>query len=156
MTKRRPLPRDTEHIRPILQLAWPKQAWNDARTEQHLGLAGVHRFDTDLAYCHLATNDFEEPFSAVPAGLCTQISTLAPQHHDRAWVNDVLYPLLVTSLRVRSREEPTLRHRPLYALLPDTLIPFWQGKLGSLVDPTVGRKVTLIYVPTLQEALRNA
>ena len=130
MTRRAARPTDT-FIQPLLQVGYPRQEWTEAAVEARLQEAGIHRVDPDgPAYVHLTVNNLAESLGLLPAGSCTHIASLLPQHHDQAWVDDVLFPLLTYALRKQGREHPAMLGRPLYGLLPRSLIPFWEGKLG--------------------------
>ena len=59
-----------------------------------------------------------------------------------------MFPLLAQTIRKRGRDNAEMLDRPLYGLLPTTLVPFWVGKLGSIAHGD-----HLIYVATLREAI---
>ncbi len=155
MTRRRPIESDHGLLVSVMRLAWPNQQWDEAAVAARMAEAGAHLVDPEsLAYCHLTTNKLEDALGPVPAGPCTQISTLAPQHHDQQWVDEKLAPLLEDTLRDYVPERAGMLDFPLYGLLPTSLIRFWEGKLGSTAYKLRGRS-SLIYVPTLREAMRG-
>ncbi len=146
-------PSDIPMLQPLIQAGYPGQEWTEQDVEQRLATAGIHLVDPGRAYVHLTINNLFDPIGPVPAGLTTHIASLLPQHHDQAWVDDVLFPLLIRAIRKRGRESAHMLDRPLYGILPKTLIPYWEGKLGSIAFGEKGSR--MIYVATLREAIRK-
>ncbi len=153
MPGRIPRPADIPMLQPLLQAGYPGQEWTEQAVEYRLAEAGIHLVDPGRAYVHLTINDLSDSIGPVPAGLTTHIASLLPQHHDQAWVDDVLFPLLIRAIRKRGRESSHMLDRPLYGILPKTLIPYWEGKLGSIAFGEKGSR--MIYVATLREAIRG-
>ena len=152
-------PADIPMLLPLIQAGYPGQELGEQDVEQWLAMAGIHLVDAPppdfivRAYVHLTINELFDPIGPVPAGLTTHISSLLPQHHDPEWVDDVLFPLLISAIRKRGRENAHMLDFPLYGVLPKTLIPYWEGKLGSIAFGEKGSR--MIYVATLREAIRG-
>ena len=142
---------DVSLVRTLLQAGFPRQEWSEQDAEERLNVEGIHLVDPGKAYVHLTFPKMDDTLPPIPPGLCTHIQSLLPQHHDQKWVDDTLFPLLADAIRKVPRKRPKLLDRPLYGLLIPSLMPFWEGKLGSIVSDRRGHD--LIYVPTLREAI---
>ena len=148
-------PADIPMLQPLIQAGYPGQEWTEQDVEQRLREAGVHRVDPDrLAYLHLIPHTIAEPQGPIPAGLCTQVASLLPQHHDEGWIRDVLSPLLVKGLKVVAKEYPTYRNKPVYAYLSKELLELWTPQFNAETTPrSTGAYIG--WLPTLQEAIRK-
>ncbi len=146
---------DSPEIKSLLQIAYAGQEWPDADVASRLLEEGVHAFDpARRAYCHLTFPVREEPLGPVPAGPCTQIATLIPQHHDQKWVDEVLAPLLALSLKELEKDRPDLVERPLYCYLEKDLYPFWTDIIPVEIIPRRSGSY-LAWLPTVEFAIRK-
>ncbi len=138
---------DLPLVRTMLQAGFPRQEWSEVDAEERLSVEGIHRVDPGKAYIHLTYPTMDDTRPPLTPGPCPSIYSLLPQHHDQKWVDDTLFPLLADAIREAAIERPRLLGRPLFGLLIPSLIPYWEGKLGSKFEGN------MIYVMTLREAI---
>lgn len=165
---RKPNPQQREGVKVHLDTAL-RGAQPEAPTERSLERLldadeGTDNFDPapghQNAWCRVVARDIphgiyeERPGKfVIPPGVSTEAPYILPQHHDQAWVDDVLVPLLKPCLEEEARKRPDALERPLWAFTDASLAVFWQrSKIQASVKRTRSGRA-LVYVPTLQEAI---